>query len=373
MLCRRTLLCVTTRCLRLPPMHQLTPGQPENDLASDLLHAYSDADSLKILKTINESGMNQIASYDITKARATKLQNWKDRHGPLQKLSDILYVEGFGLKVTTKFFTSLLAPASTGSIAEGLQNKTKAARIAPFIIPPMDEGQRSRIASAVGVRIGVTSVSWARLKIGRDEATCLLTHWQHHELNDKKVHLSELSRRCLYVSHQIPDADCYVMESPQMAQVSSNPGSIDQQNVNIQKAQVSAIMSFSLMARSDSDEKQKNNVYYMRRFLSSRLFNHLVGTERVSTEDTILAMMRTHYNVEHKIPETESSLYLPKQVQFPTDLRLLFSQQERYQRELLGQALLLSLAFTRLVLQQDPQSIASVSRNSKVSTPSRTS
>ncbi|XP_039486848.1 uncharacterized protein LOC120448735 [Drosophila santomea] len=369
MFCRRSLLGVTTRCLRLPSTQQLTSGQPENDLASGLLHAFSDADSLKILKTINESGMNELARYDISKARATKLQNWKDRHGPLQKLSDILYVEGFGLKVTTKFFTSLLAPVSTGSITEDLQIKTKAARVAPFITPAMDEEQRSRIASAVGVRIGVTSVSWARLKIGGDEAPCLLTHWQHHELNDKKLHLSELSRRCLYVFHQIPDADCYVMESPQMAQASSNPGSIDQQNVNIQKAQVYAIMSFSLMARSDSDENQKNNVYYMRRFLSARLFNHLVGTERVSSEDTILAMM----NVEHQIPETESSINLHKQVHFPADLRHLFSQQERYQRELLGQALLLSLAFTRLVLQQDPQSIASVTRNSKDSTQSRTS
>ncbi|KQS44434.1 uncharacterized protein Dere_GG26844, partial [Drosophila erecta] len=314
-----------------------------------------------------------LPSYDITKARATKLQNWKDRHGPLQELSDILYVDGFGLMVTTKFFTSLLAPAGSRSIAQGRQNKTKAARVAPFITPAMDERQRPLIASAVGVRIGVSSVSWARLKIGSNEDPCLLTHWQHHELNDKKLHLSELSRRCLYVSHQIPEADCYVMESPQMAQASSNPGSIDQQNVNIQKAQVAAIISFSLMARSDGDENQTNNVYYMRRFLSARLFNHLVGTERVSTEDTISAMMRTHYNVEHQVPETGSSLNLHNQVNFPADLRLLFSQQERYQRELLGQVLLLSLAFTRLVLQQDPQSIASVSRNSKDSNPNRVS
>ncbi|EDW44500.1 uncharacterized protein LOC6616588 [Drosophila sechellia] len=370
MLCRRSLLGVTTRCLRLSSTQQHRSSQPESDQAIGLLPAYSDADRLKILKTINENGMNQIANYDITKARATKLQNWKDRHGPLQELSDILYVEGFGLKVTTKFFKSLLASPSSGSAAVG-ENRPKTARVAPFITPAMDEGQRSRIASAVGVRIGVTSVSWARLKIGSNEAPCLLTHWQHHELNDKKLHLSELSRRCLYVSHQIPEADCYVMESPQMAQASSNPGSIDQQNVNIQKAQVAAIMSFSLMARSDGDENKTNNVYYMRRFLSARLFNHLVGTERVSSEDTILAMMRTHYNVEHQIPETESPLELRKLIDFPADLRLVFSQQERYQRELLGQALLLSLAFTRLVLQQDPESIASVSRNSKDSPPSR--
>ncbi|KAH8364094.1 hypothetical protein KR084_002511 [Drosophila pseudotakahashii] len=373
MLSRRGLLGLTTRSLRHSSTQQPKTGQLVNDQAGNLLPAYSEAERLKILQTINENGTNEMISYDITKARATKLHNWKVRHGPLQELSDILYVEGFGLKAATKFFKSLLAPVGSGSVGEDAEKKQKAARVAPFITPSMDDGQRQRIASAVGVRIGVTSVSWARLEIGSSDAPCLLTHWQHHELNDKKLHLSELSRRCLYVSHQIQQADCYVLESPQMAQASSNPGSIDQQNVNIQKAQVAAIMSYSLMARSDADENKANNLFYMRRFLSARLFNHLVGTERVSSKDTIMAMMRTHYNVEHQIPGTESPQSLRQQVHFPADLRLIFSQQERYQRELLGQAFLLSLAFTRLVLLQDPQSIALVSRNSKSSIPSEAS
>ncbi|XP_037721847.1 uncharacterized protein LOC119554843 [Drosophila subpulchrella] len=370
MLCRRSSLALTSRCLRLSSTQQHKTGQPGNDQDTNLLPAYSENERRKILLTINKTGTDEMISYDITKARATKLHNWKIRHGPLQELSDILYVEGFGLKAATKFFKSVLAPVDNGS--NGPEKKSKAARVAPFITPSMDEAQRQRIASAVGVRIGVTSVSWARLEIASSDAPCLLTHWHHHELNDKKLHLSELCRRCLYVSHQIPQADCYVLESPQMAQVSSNPGSIDQQNVNIQKAQVAAIMSYSLMARSDADENKANNLYYMRRFLSARLFNHLVGTERVSSEDTILAMMRTHYNVEHQLPGTESPLSLRRQVHFPADLRLIFAQQERYQRELLGQAFLLSLAFTRLVLLQDAMSIARVTRNAKISASSET-
>uniref|UniRef100_A0A6P4FNC7 Uncharacterized protein LOC108053864 n=1 Tax=Drosophila rhopaloa TaxID=1041015 RepID=A0A6P4FNC7_DRORH len=367
MLRRRSLFGPCIGFLRLSARLQHRAGQAENDQASSLLPAYSDAERLKILQAINEKSMDQMTSFDITKSRATKLHNWKVRHGPLQDLSDILYVEGFGLKVAIKFFKSLLEPL--GSRSSGAVGKPKAARVAPFITPPIDEAQRQRITSSVGVRIGVTSVSWARLEIGSGDSPCMLTDWHHHELNDKKLHLSELSRRCLYVSHQIPHADCYVMESPQMAQASSNPGSIDQQNVNIQKAQVAAIMSYSLMSRSDADENKANSLYFMRRFLSARLFNHLVGTERVSSEDTILAMMRTHYNVEHELPKTDSSLSLRQQVLFPADLRLIFSQQERYQRELLGQAFLLTLAFTRLVLLQDSQSIALVTRSSKCSLP----
>lgn len=255
----------------------------------------------------------------------------------------------------------MLEPASSAS--KGAKT-TKASRTAPFITPALDEQQRQRISSTVGVRIGVTSVSWARLELPQSKySPSLLTHWQHHEINDKKLHLSELVRRCIYVAHQIPQADCYVLENPQMAQASSNPGSIDQQNVNIQKAQVTSMLSYALMARTSPDES-KTNVFYLRRFLTARLFNHLVGTERVSSEETILGMMRTYYNMEDYGDQDEEG-YLQNQVQFPPDLRTMYSKVERYQRELLGQAFLLNLAFLRLVVLQDQVSIASVSRNSK--------
>lgn len=230
----------------------------------------------------------------------------------------------------------------------------------------MDDKSRLEIQSSIGVRIGVTSVSWARMEIGSKDAPCRLTSWQYHELNDKKMHLAQLAQRCLYVTHQIPQADCYVLESPQMAQVSSNPGSIDQQNVNIQKAQVSAIISYALMSRMYTDDNKTKNVYYMRRFLTARLFNHLVGTERVTSEDTILAMMRDHNYLENQMPDAQT-VRMPLQVHFPVNLRELFSQLARHQRDFLGQAFLLNLAFVRLVLLKDPTSITSVSRYSKTS------
>ncbi|BFF96808.1 transcription elongation factor mitochondrial [Drosophila madeirensis] len=347
-----------------------TPVLTENDQTNSLLPAYTDEERQKILARINDTSIDHMLSYDITKGRASKLHSWRTRNGPLRDVNDILFVEGFGLKVAKKFFRSLLEPegARRGSEGNSIQ-KPKSIRTAPFITPGMDEGQRTRIVSSVGVRIGVTSVSWARIEIGKnDKEPCRLTHWQHHELNDKKLHLAELARRCLYVTHQMPQADCYVLENPQMAQASSNPGSIDQQNVNIQKSQVTAILSYALLSRADPDATKCNNLYYMRRFLTARLFNHLVGTERVSSEDTILSMMRTHYNMEDQIEATpQAHAGIRSQVQFPADLRNMFSQLERYQRELLGQAFLLNLAFARLVLLQDPLSISTVSRSPKSS------
>lgn len=327
-----------------------------------LLPVYTDFQRLKILEALNEKNIAQMLNYDITKAKASKLHAWKSQNGPLQELSDIFNVEGFGLKAATKFFGSLLEASARGKGASCAKLKTKPVLTGSFISPTMDEEHRLRIGSSVGIRIGVSSVSWSRLEMGNSESQCQLTHWHHYELNDKKLHLVELARRCLYLVHQIEQADCYVMESPQMAQAVNNPGSIDHQNINIQKAQVSAIISYALMIRAGVDNNI-NNLFFMRRFLTARLFNHLVGAERVSSEDTLLSMMRNNEkNCSSEIPPNK---FIDAKVEFPEKLCKMFEQQQRYQRELLGQAFLLNLAFARLVLFQDPKAISSVSRYSK--------
>lgn len=312
------------------------------------------------------------------------------RNGLLINLNDIFSVEGFGLKVADKFYQSLLQEPKTKEIDLG-KGRT---RTAPFITPPLEAEQRGIIKTCVSVRVGVNSITWACLELPatKVKAPCLLTHWQHHEISEKKLHLNELIQRCLYVYHLIPLADCYIFENPQMAQASNNPGSVDQQNINIQKAQVTAIMGYALASRNNQFKEEVDietnkkgihlpNIFYVRRFLPARLFNHLVGTERVSSEQTILSMMRTFYNAQEMqdfIPPEEEpraddiqhleedKINLSGCVQFPTNLRQMFSKAPRYYREFLSQTLLLNLAFVRLVLLQDPESIAIVSRGNKI-------
>ncbi|KAH8370551.1 hypothetical protein KR093_004007 [Drosophila rubida] len=356
---KRALSVLRNNCVR--QLNSQPNGIVKSEEAVVELPPFTEEQRTKILDSINKHSVEQLLNYDITKSRVNKLQNWKARNGPMSQLTDILHVEGFGLKVAIKFFQSLLQPNANHGTGAKTQ---KTARTAPFITPSIDEQHRQRITCSVGVRIGVTSVSWARLELpGNKYSPCMLTHWQHHEINDKKLHLAELVRRCIYVTHQIPEADCYILENPQMAQATSNPGSIDQQNVNIQKAQITAMLSYAMIARANSNDP-KSNIFYLRRFLTARLFNHLVGTERVSSEETILSMMRTHYNMEEQPDHAENS-NLCSQVQFPASLRSMYSKAERYQRELLSQAFLLNLAFVRLVLLQDPSSLATVSRSSK--------
>ncbi|XP_065360887.1 uncharacterized protein LOC135954620 [Calliphora vicina] len=357
---------------------------------NELLKKYTTEQEEKILKIVNNYNLNELLGYEISKGRANKLLAWRMRNGLLKDLNDIFSVEGFGLKVADKFYQSLLLEPKTNEEELG---KAGRSRTAPFITPSLEGEQREAIKSCVSVRIGVNSITWARLDVSAQDinAPCLLTHWQHHEISEKKLHLHELIQRCLYINHLIPSADCYLFENPQMAQASNNPGSVEQQNINIQKAQVTAIMGYALASRNnelkdladhETDNKSKYlpNMFYVRRFLTARLFNHLVGTERVSSEQTILDMMRTFYNTNEMndfLPTEENSVLegdqqtvekdinISGRVQFPSELRQMFSKSPRYYREFLSQALLLNLTFVRLVLLQDSESIATVSRGNK--------
>ncbi|XP_073843237.1 uncharacterized protein [Musca autumnalis] len=376
---------------------------------SNIFSKYTEEEGQKILKSLNNYNLNELLCYEITKGRANKLLAWRMRNGLLSHLSDIFLIEGFGPKVADKFYQSLLNEPKTTAQDIDLA-KVNRLRTAPFITPAITPEQQMHIKSCVSVRVGVNSITWSRLELAPDDCNqpCQLTHWQHHEISEKKLHLHELIQRCLYVNHMIPDADCYLFENPQIAQASNNPGSVDQQNINIQKAQVTAVMGYALASRHSpqidhpaadevpppqgSKETIKDSscaskralLFYVRRFLTARLFNHLVGTERISSEETIINMMRTYYNVNDMLeeqseddevlkppikPNTNATaveeIPLRGNVQFPMELRQMFSKSLRYHREFLGQALLLNLAFVRLVLLQDSESIAKVSRGNK--------
>ncbi|XP_050333073.1 uncharacterized protein LOC126761160 isoform X1 [Bactrocera neohumeralis] len=349
------------------------------------LQSYTKEQQDKILTIVNKDA--ELLNYDIAKTRAVKLMAWKKRNGPLQSLEDILQIEGFSLRIADKFYKSMLG----GHVDEGKVAPSARRRTAGFITPTIDAEHRAILRSCVSLRVGVSSVTWARLELPESEsinAPCNLTHWQHHDITEKKLHLGDLVQRLLYVDHLIPNADCYIFENPQTA-INSNPGNVDQQNISIQKSQVTAVLAYALCTRGRYAETLKNgheiladankkteetwpNVFYVRRFLTARLFSQLVGTERVSSEQTILQLMRTHYNVSELIFDDESEnvgnekandVSFRRNVQFPLAHRDMFSRSERYQREFLGQALLLNLAFMRLVVLQDADSIAVVTRN----------
>ncbi|XP_011195680.2 transcription elongation factor, mitochondrial [Zeugodacus cucurbitae] len=376
--------CVSTNIDALPTP---TPEHNKPTTGKNPLQNYTTEEQHKILNILNKD--EELINYDIAKTRAAKLVAWKKRNGSLNSLEDMLLIEGFTLRIADKFCKSVIG----GHVDESKATNSARRRTAGFITPAIDAEHRTELRSCVSLRIGVSSITWARLELPESEsinAPCDLTHWQHHDITEKKLHLGDLVQRLLYVDHLIPDADCYIFENPQLAQINSNPGSVDQQNISVQKAQVTAVLAYALCARGRYAEALKNgyesivdpkkrtdetrpNVFYLRRFLTARLFSQLVGSERVSSEETILQLMRTHYNVSQLLYDEDNEVQnakeniqnvsLRRNVQFSLVQREMFSRAERFQREFLGQALLLNLAFMRLVVLQDEESIAVVTRN----------
>uniref|UniRef100_A0A1B0FB80 Uncharacterized protein n=1 Tax=Glossina morsitans morsitans TaxID=37546 RepID=A0A1B0FB80_GLOMM len=377
----KNMQCLRRRALKVlrSPLSTATNGNVENVHETKLTYEaaskdnrcvkYTDEEKEKILKIINNGNIDDLLSYDISKVRANKLISWLKHNGALKDLNDILNVDGFGAKSVIKFYQSLLNEKD----GEMRKSKYYLKLSKSFITPKMDIIQRLNIKSCVAVRVGINHLAWARLELppAGAESPSVLTHWQQHDVVEKKLHLSDLVQRCLYANHLIPTGDCYILENPPSVQASNKPSNVEQKNINIQKAQIIAMMGLALALRTQtnwrdvrSDDSKITspftNVFYMRRFLPARLFNYLVGTERVSSEKTVINMMRTYYNVDEHHGDGKDFLTIRNNVQFSPELREMFSLASPSNRDLLSQALLLNLTFVRLILFEDKQTIATV-------------
>lgn len=243
-----------------------------------------------------------------------------------------------------------------------IQEKKNKKRGNAFTIPSFPDELSEKYKSCVSLNINVSNVTWSKIDVKEKDYPCELTHWGYYDLTDKRLHISDLVQRCRYIEKIIPEADCYILENPQLAQGGA-PGSADQTNINVQRSQIISMLNLALASRTNFTLEEKR-VFYLKRYLSYRLFNTLVGKERVSTEQIILDLMRTHYNFEDNIDNTEKSAaesYSDK-INIPLDLRKVFNNAERYQRDFLGQSLLLGLTFMRLCLLKSPKSLAALEK-----------
>ncbi|XP_037934264.1 uncharacterized protein LOC119668732 [Teleopsis dalmanni] len=360
--------------------------EPENNFITKVDKvelSFTNDETNNILNKLNSLTPKEFTSYKISAARASKIIAWREHNGPFTDLKSIRDIDGFGVKVVNKFCENLLKEPTLKKV------KTNSRlRASSFLTPNLNDEVKQNIRSSVAIRISVSSLSWSRLELPTtlNSSPCLLTDWQHYEIPEKKLHLSELVQSCLGAMELIPEADCYIFENPQTAQPTTNPGNAEQQNINVQKAQIIAMLSYALRSRGSHSEVLSNEtkivsngkVYFLRRFLAARIFNHLVGTERVSTEETLLKLMRINYNIKNSLYTDENSTAtdsetlenlngasISRNVQFPQNLREMFSEAERYRREFLGQALLMNLAFVRLVLLEDPETVDIIMRNQK--------
>ncbi|XP_053680493.1 uncharacterized protein LOC128731400 [Anopheles nili] len=304
--------------------------------------AYSDEETKKILNTLNEQDVEELYKYNISKYRLKKIEGWRKKFGSFLSLEQVLELDGFGVTVLRKFYDSIVhgPKEDTVTATKAIKKDVK------FTTPLLTAQMIPKIGSCVSLYVGLDYVTWAYFKLEKERPTTL-AGWNSYNISDRKLHLSELIRCVSQISRLIPEADVYVVENPPVAQASAM-GSAVQTNINMQRSQLIGMLMLMLAdrpsgpAQSTSDSTD-SNVFFLKQYLSARLFGIFVGNERVSSQDVIRSLM------ERQIGPNEDELEsVQSRLSIPSGLRIIYEENDSTEREFLGQSLLLGLSFLRL-------------------------
>ncbi|XP_058116647.1 uncharacterized protein LOC131287598 [Anopheles ziemanni] len=310
--------------------------------------AYSDEETKKILNTLNEQDVEELYKYNISKYRLKKIEGWRKKFGAFLSLEQVLELDGFGVTVLRKFYDSIVhGPKEDADVApKAIKKEVK------FTTPALSPQVIPKIGSCVSVYIGLDYVTWARFKLDKDQPTSL-TGWNSYNISDRKLHINELIRNVSQINRLIPEADVYVVENPPVAQASAM-GSAVQTNINVQRSQLIGMLMLMLANRPSpltgnvehpTDGTIGSNVFFLKQYLSARLFGIFIGNERVSSEDVIRSLMERQLG-----PNEEALESIQSRLAIPSGLKIVYEENDRAEREFLGQSLLLGLTFLRLCI-----------------------
>uniref|UniRef100_A0A182UH13 Uncharacterized protein n=1 Tax=Anopheles melas TaxID=34690 RepID=A0A182UH13_9DIPT len=311
--------------------------------------AYTDEETRKILNTLNEQDVEELYKYNISKYRLKKIEGWRKKFGTFLSLEQVLELDGFGVTVLRKFYDSIVhGPKEDAVVApKAIKKDVK------FTTPLLSAQMVPKINSCVSLYIGLDYVTWAHFKLAKEQPTAL-AGWNSYNISDRKLHINELIRNVSQINRLIPEADVYVVENPPVAQASAM-GSAVQTNINVQRSQLIGMLMLMLANRpspfTDSGANQptdgtvSSNVFFLKQYLSARLFGIFVGNERVSSEEVIRSIMERQLAPNEEVLESIQSRLV-----IPSGLKIIYEENDSAEREFLGQSLLLGLTFLRLCI-----------------------
>lgn len=328
----------------------------------------------KILSTVNKQSEIDLSVFNISKQRIRKMQLRKQKQGDFKTLEDILELDGFGVKVLEKFCDSILTgsqlkshndetakPPEVGDVNSSLVKKKQS-----YVTPTVLEGFRHNITSCVALHVDLNCIAWTKLSLGTEVDNepsgirqIAVDEWICHQIgnDDKKRSLSDLIQILTVLNDRIPSADTYVVEA-QQSQQPAQPGNPIQVNINVQKAQLIAMVSMLMASRITTGqiaEKKKSvdqqRIFFLRSFLASRLYKIYIGNERVSTENVIQDIFRYSFSEQKTTNPTLSAIDVPQ------NLRDFYESGDKLDREFIGQSLLVGLSFFKLCVLKCAHSI----------------
>lgn len=324
---------------------------------------------------MNHKSEVELSHFNLSMQRARKIALRKQKLGEFTRVEEILELDGFGIKVLEKFCNSILS--SSGEVRQEDDIEEKSVIEAPqkklgtFVTPPLVENVRKRIKSCVAFHVDLNYIGWAKLSVSDAEKltsippitnSIVLDEWASFEIGheDKKQSLSDLIEVLINLNDLIPPADVYVLESLPSQQASKQPGNIVQMNVNVQKSQLFAMLSVLVATRGAAVKnvqdpevgedakgvKKQPPVYFLKNYLSSRLYRTFIGNERVSTALTIEEIFKQQ--------PLEMQPHGFRYVEVPYELRSQYSRSSNIHRDFMGQSFLNGLAFIKLCVLKCP-------------------
>lgn len=280
--------------------------------------------------------------YDISQNRVKKIFDYRTKKSKFQQLEDCLQLDGFGEKILDKFYDSIL----------GNKVKRVERRLASIVSPKLHDDFRMSIQTCVALNVAASSVSWSRIEIESDRQF-KVTEWKHMPIDNKKFQTHELAELALRMSKKIPTADVYLMENPTRTPTMMGNQNANAINVNVEKAQLIAMLSALLMSRNDSEvlESTPTNLYFVKQFAAAKLFNTFVGNEKTSNFAVVKSLLGDESSANGWMSILEDLKMDPLVVS--EEVRNMFFELGAIEREFIGQSLLLGLTFIKMGVQCD--------------------
>lgn len=280
--------------------------------------------------------------YDISQNRVKKIYDYRTKKSKFQQLEDCLQLDGFGEKILDKFYDSIL----------GNKVKRVERRLASVVSPKLLDEFRTTIRTCCALNVSVNSISWSRIEIESDRQF-KITEWNHFPIDHKKFQTHELAELALKVSRSIPEADVYLMENPARAPTMMSNVNATTINVNVEKAQLIAMLSALLMNRTTTEivEGFTTNLYFVKQFAAAKLFNTFVGNEKTSNNAVVMNLLGEDASALGWMNILTDLKMEPLIV--ADDVREQFFELGAVEREFIGQSLLLGLTFIKLGVQCD--------------------
>ncbi|XP_067012673.2 transcription elongation factor, mitochondrial [Anabrus simplex] len=283
---------------------------------------YSSEQQKKILQILNDSSRGNLAEFAISKTRIERLQKFLEKNGPFRDLNEVLEVEGLSVKTLERLCDSIISDKE--QVKDGSKKVVGRLSRSGLVIPSAKFINGNVVKNVVGLHVNRSVISWANLSRDRE-----LLHWDMYELpSGIKNHPCHLYEVLVDVKKKLPQADLYVMEDVRYSL---------QHLSDLLFHHIRTIL-FMLLNNDQNvscSSEISHRVFFLRHLASARLFERLVGNEKVSAQSVVSKILETTFQ---------------NSVSADCSLRITYSAKNSVEKELLSEALLLTVSFMDLIV-----------------------